>query len=143
MLGIRQFVRAQGRLAHSNKLRHAVLCVMVRQENYLALMNMCSIGWDLDDFRIPEYPDMEDEFNWAMFILRHCSSIIQLCHDESGSSKKRSRWDELQRVNESWMLSKPASFHPILTTAPEPAAGEPFPREWFAQGWHGKPHPVF
>lgn len=137
MLGIRQFVRAQGRLAHGSNLRHAALCVMVRQENYLALMNMCSIGWNLDDFSIPDYPDPTDESGWCMFIVRHCSNIVQLCYEKS-SGKELNCWEELKRVNERWMECKPASFHPILTVSPNRAIREPFPREWFVQGWHGK-----
>lgn len=140
MLGIRQLVRAQGRLAQNSKLRNAAVCVMVRQENYLALMNVCSIGWDLDDFTIPSHPDTTVEFSWSMFILRHCSSIIQLCQGGC-SGDKRYEWDELKRINESWMMCKPTSFDPVLTAAPDLTKGEPFPRQWFVQGSQGK-YPV-
>lgn len=135
MLGIRQFVRAQGRLAHNSKLRYAALCIMVRQENYLALMNICPVGWDLKDFTIPRTESMDD-FTWSMFILRHCSNIIQLCH-EGKSHEKEDYWEEMRRTNEAWLAYKPATFNPVLTSSPNRTVGEPFPRGWFVQGWHG------
>ena len=109
MQGIRECVRAQGRIAPQSRLRYAALCVMVRQENYLALINMCPIGWDLDAFTIPKDPDPSDELSWTMLVVRLCADLVQFSHEQR-SQQNLERWQHLKAMNEQWRLTKPKSF---------------------------------
>ena len=133
--GIRECVRAQGRIAPQSRLRYAALCVMVRQENYLALTNICPIGWDLDAFSIPRNPDLSDELSWTMLVVRLCADLVQLSHDEQ-SMRDLERWKRLKDLNDQWSLTKPKSFEPVFTKEADKARGEPFPKSWFLQVWH-------
>lgn len=108
---------------------------MVRQENYLALMNLCPIGWDLEAFIIPSHPDPSDELNWTMLIVRRCADLVQFSHDER-SMQDIERWQHLKNLNEQWNLTKPKSFGPVFTKEADRDAGEPFPKSWFMQVWH-------
>ena len=135
MQGIRECVRAQGRIAPQSRLRYAALCVMVRQENYLALMNMCPIGWDLDAFSIPKDPDPSDELSWTMLVVRLCADLVQFSH-EQGSQQGLERWQHLKAMNEQWRLTKPKSFDAIFTKEAARDQNEPFPKSWFLQIWH-------
>lgn len=133
--GIRECVRAQGRIAPQSRLRYAALCVMVRQENYLALTNMRPIGWDLDAFSIPRDPDPSDDLSWTMLIVRLCTDLVQFSNDER-PKQDLERWRRLRSLNDQWHLTKPRSFEPIFTKQAERALGEPFPKSWFQQVWH-------
>lgn len=133
--GIRECVRAQGRIAPQSRLRYAALCVMVRQENYLALMNMAPIGWDLDVFTIPRDPDPSDELSWTMLVVRLCADLVQFSNAER-SKQDLERWQNLKTLNEQWTLNKPRSFEPVFAIKADRARGEPFPKSWFLQVWH-------
>ena len=135
MQGIRECVRAQGRIAPQSRLRYAALCVMVRQENYLALTNMRPIGWDLDAFSIPSDPDPSDDLSWTMLIVRLCADLVQFSNDER-PKQDLERWRRLRKLNDQWHLTKPRSFEPIFTKQADRALGEPFPKSWFQQVWH-------
>ena len=108
---------------------------MVRQENYLALMNMCPIGWDLDAFTIPRNPDPSDELSWTMLVVRLCADLVQFSNDER-SRQDVERWQYLKNLNEQWNLTKPRSFEPVFAKDADSALGEPFPKSWFLQVWH-------
>ena len=135
MQGIRECVRAQGRIASQSRLRYTALCVMVRQENYLAIMNMCQIGWDLDTFTIPRDPDPSDELSWTMLVVRLCADLVQFSNDER-SKQDPEKWQYLKTLNEQWNLTKPRSFQAVFAKDADRALGEPFPKTWFLQAWH-------
>jgi hypothetical protein len=109
---------------------------MVRQENYLALMNMCPIGWDLDAFTIPSNPDPSDELSWTMLVVRLCADLVQFANGDQ-PEQALERWTHLKTLNEQWNLTKPRSFEPIFVKGADRARGEPFPKAWFLQVWHG------
>ena len=133
--GVRECVRAQGRIAPNSRLRYAALCVMVRQENYLALTNMCPIGWDLDAFSIPKDPEPWDELSWTMLVVRLCADLVQFSN-EVRSKQHSERWEHLKAMNEQWKLTKPKSFEAVFTKEADRAHDEPFPKSWFLQVWH-------
>lgn len=138
--GIRECVRAQGRIAPQSRLRYAALCVMVRQENYLALTNMRPIGWDLNAFSIPSDPDPSDELSWTMLVVRLCADLVQFSNDER-HKQDLERWTRLKNLNDQWNLTKPTSFQPIFSKQADEALGEPFPKSWFLQVWHSTQKP--
>lgn len=146
MLGVRKFFDAQSHLAAERGLRQAALLVGLRQENYIALMNMQAMHWDLDKFVLINDPilnyalHLEDgdlESAWANCILRKCSDILQYCYGPR-TEPLQERWLELHEYNEKWLQLRPSSFDALFRLEANTSPSRPFTLSWYIHGWHGK-----
>ena len=145
MLGIRKYFEAQSHLATKRGLRQAALFYALRQENYIALMNMHGTKWDLSKLPMPHdpvehadahIPDDELEFTWANCIVIKCSHILQYCYGPR-SEQSGQLWNALNDYNDRWLQLRPLSFKPVFRREARNDSQQPLPMTYYTQDWQG------
>lgn len=134
--GLQFFLEAQASLALcSTGFRSAVFWVGFRQEFHLAYSQQRSFRLPLrvcDDYL--HGGDAPDHVLVNRLIII-CAHIVQYCYGDQSPVDSAS-YEELIDLYRHWLNSRPASFSPVYSAAPDTEKNEVFPQKWYLNDYH-------
>lgn len=103
----------------------------LREDITVALMEKRNLMIELNDQQPPLLDGENDSANYISYIL---GRVINRCLHKDGEPLDQHEWDPLKEELDSWKVSLPSSFEPIIT--PGLCGESRFPSAWNTSKWH-------
>jgi hypothetical protein len=135
LFGSSRIINSMTALAASGGLGEAASWVSLRQDIYVALTLNKPLNVRLRNFEASQSLCEPDDDTWANKMVLTFATILSFTSDD-GQELEPERWDAFQHDTDSWMISKPDTFAPVIEIDCDPLGSRPFPEIWMLKPAH-------